>query len=190
MSDRQHLGLAASLKPKRDFLGVSIVGEAPGADEVIKNEPFVGRAGHELSAILTKLGIERDRLHITNTFLARPPDNQVLWFFEPYNGTDDPESVEFYRSRVLRKEWIHSLARLHDELVEIKPKLIITLGATALWALTGEEQIGRFRGKWTQARHLGVPLLPTWHPAALLYDRAKKGEFELDIAQAFAKAQG
>jgi DNA polymerase len=127
------------------------VGEGPGAQEDRLGKAFVGRAGQLLDKILAAVDLTRQEVYITNTVLCRPPGNRTPKVNEirtcaPYlNG--------------------------HIELIE--PRILVALGSTAARALISPRaRITRLRGTWHEYRD--IPLLPTFHPAALLRDPSKK----------------
>ncbi len=129
-----------------------LVGEAPGRDEDLAGEPFVGRAGELLTRILAAVGLSRDQVFITNTVMCRPPHNRP------------PEADEQLACRPF----------LEAKLRAIGPRMVVLLGAVATKALLDDPtaSITRLRG----TRHLvqGRYYYPTFHPAALLRDPAKK----------------
>jgi DNA polymerase len=134
-----------------------IVGEAPGAEEDAKGEPFVGQAGKLLDAMLAAIGLKRgENVYIANVLKSRPPNNR----------NPQPEEVKA------------CMPYLERQIQLIQPKLILALGRFAAQTLLNtEETIGRLRGKVHQ--HQGVPLIVTYHPAYLLRtptDKAKAWE--------------
>jgi uracil-DNA glycosylase family 4 len=124
---------------------IMFVGEAPGRDEDLKGEPFVGRAGKLLDKILEAMGLTRQDVYIANILKCRPPDNR------------DPQPDEMNTCMPYLKEQI----RL------IKPKFICALGRIAAHGLLDTTApLGKLRGQWH--RFEGIPLIVTYHPAALL----------------------
>ncbi len=132
------------------------IGEGPGADEDAKGEPFVGRAGQLLDKILAAIQLDRTQIYIANIVKCRPPENRV------------PAPTEMETCFPYLKEQIRI----------IKPKLLCALGKTAAQALIGEvPALGKVRGRWHDFE--GIPVIVTYHPAALLRDPAyKKGTWE------------
>jgi uracil-DNA glycosylase family 4 len=133
------------------------VGEAPGADEDARGEPFVGQAGRLLDNMLAALGMARGRnVYIANVLKCRPPNNR----------TPDPAEAEACRPYLERQ-----VALLH-------PKLIVALGKSAASLLLGTDAtIASLRGR--VHRYRGAPLIVTYHPAYLLRnlpDKAKAWE--------------
>jgi uracil-DNA glycosylase family 4 len=134
--------------PQADWM---IIGEAPGAEEDRRGEPFVGRAGKLLDEMLRAVGQSRDRVFIANILKCRPPNNR------------DPKPEESAACR--------SYLQRQIELVE--PKIILAVGRIAAQLLLEtNEPVGRLRG----SRHqLGdTPLVVTYHPAYLLRSPSQK----------------
>ena len=137
------------------------VGEAPGQDEDLRGEPFVGRAGQLLTEIIVKgMKIRREDVYIANIIKCRPPNNR------------DPEPDEIAACEPFLKH----------QLELIKPKAIVTLGKFAAQCLLKTRTpISRLRGEWAQ--YQGIPLMPTFHPAYLLRNPADKRLVWRDIQQ-------
>jgi len=121
------------------------VGEAPGADEDAKGEPFVGRAGQLLNAMLFAIGLKREDVYIANVLKCRPPGNR-----DP-----QPNEVEQCEPYLLR------------QIELIRPRLIVALGRHAAHSLLKTElPLARLRGQ--RLDYHGTPLIVTYHPAYLL----------------------
>jgi len=134
--------------PQADWM---IIGEAPGAEEDRRGEPFVGRAGKLLDEMLRAVGQGRDRVFIANILKCRPPNNR------------DPKPEESAACR----------AYLQRQIELIQPKIILAVGRIAAHLLLEtDEPVGRLRG----SRHqLGdTPLVVTYHPAYLLRSPSQK----------------
>ncbi|OGU19476.1 MAG: uracil-DNA glycosylase [Gemmatimonadetes bacterium RIFCSPLOWO2_12_FULL_68_9] len=122
-----------------------VVGEGPGATEDETGRPFVGRAGQLLTEILAAIEFPRERVFICNVVKCRPPDNR-----KPQQDEIDACVPYLYRQLDL-----------------IRPKVILAMGNTAAETLLNTRQsLGSLRGRVHQFR--GVPLIATYHPAALL----------------------
>jgi len=131
------------------------VGEAPGADEDERGEPFVGRAGELLTKIIQATGRTRDDFYIANILKCRPdtPGQSA--------GNRKPTPDEM----AVCSPW------LHEQIDLIRPRVIVALGATAVEGLLGKTVgITKLRGQWQTYR--GIPLMPTYHPAYLLRNQA------------------
>lgn len=145
---------------------IMMIGEGPGADEDKQGEPFVGKAGQLMNKALTGLGIKREELYIANIVKCRPPSNRVP-------EQDEAEACLNY---------------LRNQVVLVKPKIIVLLGSTALKNILGKEySITAMRGKWIEQK--GIYYMPTWHPAALLRDENKKIEFWNDLKEVRKKEE-
>ncbi len=139
---------------------VMLIGEGPGADEDREGIPFVGKAGQLMNKALAGLGINREELYIANIVKCRPPSNRV------------PE----------QDEATACLDYLRNQVLLVKPKIIVLLGSTALKNILGKEySITAARGKWIEKKD--IMYMPTWHPAALLRDENKKIEFWNDLKE-------
>jgi DNA polymerase len=134
------------------------VGEAPGADEDEQGVPFVGRAGKLLTQIIEAIGYKREDVFIGNINRCRPPGNRA------------PEPAEAAVCKPF----------LFREIAVVKPRVIVVLGATAAQNLLETKvPIGKLRGQFHE--HLGVKVMPTFHPAYLLRDPHKKREVWEDM---------
>lgn len=143
---------------------IMFIGEGPGADEDIQGLPFVGKAGKLMNMAFEGLGIKREEVYIANIVKCRPPQNRVP---EP----DEAESCLNY---------------LRNQVILVKPRIIVLLGSTALKNILGKElSITASRGKWIEKK--GIYYMPTWHPAALLRDENKKIEFWRDLKSVVEK---
>ncbi len=141
------------------------VGEAPGRDEDLRGEPFVGRAGQLLTEIIVKgMKLQREDVYIANIIKCRPPQNR------------NPEADEIAACEPF----------LIRQLALIKPKAIVALGTFAAQALLKTRTpITRLRGTW--ADYQGIPLMPTFHPAYLLRNPGDKRLVWQDIQQVMAR---
>lgn len=136
------------------------IGEGPGADEDKQGIPFVGKAGQLMNNAFQALEINREDVYIANIVKCRPPSNRV------------PEDDEAQTC----------LNYLRNQIILIKPKIIVLLGSTALKNILGKEYgITAVRGNWMEKN--GIKYMPTWHPAALLRDENKKIEFWQDLKE-------
>lgn len=175
---------------------IAIVGEAPGKDEVPANCPFVGRAGRLLDSILVDADINRSLCYVTNVFLLRPPNNKVSHFFASrmqakIKNEVIVEDLPPYNGQYLKEEYLSELERLSLEMEELKPKVSIILGATALWAFTGEKGITTKRGQLYDSSLVnGMKVLPTYHPSYILRNRHETDQVIKDCKYAKSIAEG
>lgn len=144
-----------------------LVGEAPGGQEEAQGRPFVGRAGQNLNVFLEILGLKRQNIYITNTVKIRPTAPGK-------NGKE--------KNRPPRQAEIDVFSPwLIDEIRQVRPRLLVTLGNTPLKAVMGKEAlIGRVHGE-TLTAPIGFPLFPLYHPAAIIYDRSLRAVYEQDL---------
>ncbi|MEJ0087624.1 MAG: uracil-DNA glycosylase [Pseudomonadota bacterium] len=124
-----------------------VIGEAPGAEEDRQGEPFVGRAGQLLNAMLLAIGLPRDTVFIANVLKCRPPGNR------------DPKPEEVSRC----------LPYLSAQIALLKPKVILAVGRIAAQNLLATDApLSRLRGKLHTFGEANTPLVITYHPAYLL----------------------
>lgn len=132
---------------------IVFVGEAPGGEEDMKGLPFVGRAGQLLNKMIDSIGFKREEVYICNTVKCRPPGNR-----EPLPS--EKAACEHF---------------LVEQLEILHPDILVALGAHAANFLCGANtSIGNLRGRWHS--YHGIPLLATFHPAALFYNAGNKPE--------------
>ena len=138
------------------------IGEAPGETEDQLGRPFVGKSGQYLRGIIEGLGGNIADCYITNIVKCRPPNNRL------------PEY----------KEIVACWPKWQEEVKIIKPRLIVTLGVTAMRELlNGIVGLGTLRGQ-IYSSALGSKVMPTWHPSYILRYRPKAEEFKKDIRKA------
>jgi uracil-DNA glycosylase len=134
------------------------IGEAPGADEDLQGEPFVGRAGQLLNNMIKAMGLEREQVYIANIIKCRPPGNR----------TPERDECETCSPFLMR------------QIEVIKPKAIVALGAVAAKTLLAmNAPMSELRGRWYDFR--GTKLAVTYHPAFLLRDPRQKKEAWKDL---------
>lgn len=128
-----------------DSPDIMFIGEAPGADEDLQGQAFVGAAGQFLTKMIQAMGYTRDDVFIANICKCRPPNNR----------TPLPEEMQT------------CLPFLREQIRVIRPKTIVLLGGTAIKGLL-DTQVGvtRMQGQWT--KYEGIPVMPTFHPAYIL----------------------
>ena len=137
-----------------------IIGEAPGAEEDRQGEPFVGRAGQLLNAMLAAIGLARETVYITNILKCRPPRNR------------DPAGEE-----------ISACADYLSRQIELlRPSIILASGRIAAQSLLATTRpIGRLRGELHRHAPSGLPLIATYHPAYLLRSPSEKAKVWQDL---------
>ena len=143
---------------------IMFIGEGPGADEDTQGIPFVGKAGQLMNKAFDAVGIEREEVYIANIVKCSPPNNR------------DPEPDEV----------LSCINYLRNQVMIVKPKIIVLLGRISLQNILGKEyKITASRGKWVEKK--GILYMPTWHPAALLRDETKKIDFIRDLKEVVNK---
>jgi len=131
------------------------VGEAPGEEEDLKGEPFVGRAGQLLTKMIAAMGLSREQVYIANIVKCRP---------------DMPVGASGNR-KPTKQEMETCVPYLRAQIDVIKPMAMVALGATAVEGLVGPVgTIGSLRGKFLEYR--STPLMPTYHPSYLLRNQS------------------
>lgn len=168
---------------------VAIVGDIPRQQEELTGIPFIGSSGQELDAMLNEAGLARSDCFITNTFFTRPPENKLEKFcvsakelkaLGGYGSNWDLGPIQ--PSKYLHPEFLPEIERLRAELAAVRPNIIIALGTTALWALTGRGSLRPVRGT-IQSTQWGK-LLPTFHPAGLFTDWSSRPIAIADLIKA------
>ncbi|MGH9256609.1 MAG: uracil-DNA glycosylase [Vicinamibacterales bacterium] len=143
------------------------VGEAPGADEDLQGEPFVGRAGQLLTRIIEAIGLRRDDVYIANVIKCRPPGNR------------NPEPDEVAQCEPF----------LFRQIDTIRPKVIVALGKFAAQSLLRTtEPITKLRGR--EYKYRDAILIPTYHPAYLLRTPSAKRDVWEDMKRVRAILTG
>ena len=138
-----------------------IIGEAPGAEEDRRGEPFVGRAGKLLDEMLRSLGQSRDSVFIANILKCRPPNNR------------DPKADETAACR----------GYLERQIELVQPRIILAVGRVAAQTLlSSSDPVGRMRGRRHEIN--GIPLVVTYHPAYLLRSPSQKKKSWKDLCLA------
>ncbi len=149
---------------------VMIVGEAPGAEEEMRGEPFVGTSGLELTKMLHEAGINRSECFITNVCRERPLGNDINQFIAQTKKERTQEHTQL-RDKYVKRPIVEGVALLRKEIAMVQPGIIIPLGNVPLWATTGLWGITKWRGSMLDSdlpEGKGIHVIPTYHPAAIL----------------------
>ncbi len=161
----------------REGCDVMFVGEGPGAEEDATGRPFVGAAGRLLDRMIAAMGMAREDCYIANVVKCRPP----------FNATPRPDEVAA------------CLPYLQRQVALVRPRVLVALGRSAAVALTGrQEAVTRLRGEWfsyrvgdlsrSEARTPGdIPVIVTYHPAALLRNPDWKPQAWHDLKRVMAR---
>lgn len=165
--------------PSRDYVFGSgnydckmmLIGEAPGKDEIIQGKPFVGSAGKILTNLLSSISVDRHDVYITNAMkyrLSEPGKRPDTLRNRPATQTEIADNAPF----------------LKDEIIIIKPKIIVTLGNVPLTCILGKNaKIGYCHGEATCVILANTPqmIYPLYHPASLIYNRSLESVYDNDI---------
>ena len=171
IGDCQRCGLGASRTKLAYGVGnpnarLVLVGDAPGREEDLQGEPFVGEAGQLLDRILQAMGMHRNDVYLCNVLKCRPPNNR------------DPQPEEGATCE----------AFLVRQIAAIRPQVIIALGRFAVHSLLKTNApISKLRGEWQS--YQGIPLMPTYHPAYLLSNPEGKRDVWDDMKQVLRRLQ-
>lgn len=137
-----------------------LIGEAPGQEEDLKGEPFVGRAGQLLDRMLAAVGLQRDQVYIANVVKCRPPGNR----------NPNPDEAAACRAYLLR------------QIELVRPRLLVSLGGvSAMNLLDTTESVGKLRGRVHRFGPDETPLLVTYHPSYHLRSPGEKAKGWQDL---------
>lgn len=141
---------------------IVLIAEAPGKNEDEQGVPLIGRAGKFLDSVVSSLGKDTNDLYLCNVLKCRPPNNR-----KPTSS--EMKSCETFLLR---------------QLEIVKPLAIVTMGTTATEGILGTgSTISNRRGKWES--YVGIATMPTYHPAACLYNPLWKADFVADLKSVF-----
>lgn len=152
-----------------------LVGEAPGEQETLQGKPFVGKAGKNLTAFLTAIGLTRDVLYTGNVVKFRP--SRISAANRLVNRAPTREEIALFVPWLLR------------EVAAVRPQALVTLGNVALGAFVGRGAvIGNHHGRWQTVTlrppgqpDFALPLFALYHPASVLYNRALTAVYQADL---------
>ena len=144
---------------------VVFIGEAPGKNEDLHGEPFIGTAGKKLNDAVANAGLPRNNVYITNIVKCRPPNNRI------------PNDIE--------KSMCSNY--LENELTIINPKIICLLGNTSFYSILGGKEISKNHGKFISRNDRMY--FVTFHPAAIIYNQKLEKIFKSDIKKLVSKLQ-
>lgn len=152
---------------------IMLVGEAPGREEQMTGEPFTGSSGRVLNQLLSAAGLHRQSCLVTNVARQMPPGNNISIFFEDRNCTIP---------KPMLREWMSMLA---SDITSFRPNIVVALGRTALWALTGNTKISTHRGYLCESNLVpGVKVLPTFHPRYVIENWKDSFTVVMDLRKA------
>jgi len=152
---------------------IMLLGEAPGIEEDRTGKPFVGKAGNTLNTLLSQAGIIRSQCLIANVAREKAPGNDMKHYFVDKGcKIPTPRMLEY-------------IATLKKEIETYRPNVVVAMGNTALWALTGRKGIKHARGSVTTSTLVpGQKLVPSYHPQAVGYDWSLATTVVMDLKKA------
>src|SRR6202000_3199674 len=143
---------------------IMIVGEFPHEGDLRKGLPFIGGAGFELTKMLSEAGINREHCYLTMVTRERVPASNILYLTVDKKKDIGPQH-SLYRGRWCTQQLIDGVTSLREEILRVKPNIVITLGNLALWALTGEWSANAWRSSVMESTLVaGVKVVPTLSP--------------------------
>lgn len=158
---------------------IMFVGEAPGAEEEIQGEPFVGPAGQLLTRMIQGMGLQRSEVYIGNIMNWRP------------EMAVDADGVQYGNRPPTAEEMAYCLPFLRAQIDIVAPEFLVALGSTAAQGLLGSgtfKALGEVRGRWKEFQ--GRPLMITYHPSYILRNQSNKSKRLIweDLLQVMEKA--
>src|SRR6202522_1904592 len=165
---------------------IMLVGEAPGYEEEQKGLPFQGASGQELNRMLGEAGITRNECFITNVCRVRPANNDLSHFIAKAKKDVTDKHVSL-KGRMVLPPVAQGVDLLREEISLVKPNIIVALGATPLWALTGPVRpITKWRGSmlYSDSDMGTTKVIPTLHPAYVLRDWSSRAVAVNDLRRA------
>jgi uracil-DNA glycosylase family 4 len=158
---------------------IAFIGEAPGEHEVRLGRPFMGNAGQLLNGLLQTVGIDRSKCYITNVVKERPPKNDISKFIT-FNSRGEAQPTF---------EYSHYEEQLLEELRQCSANVLVPLGNTALYALTRQRGITKYRGSILESPVLGGrKVIPTIHPSEALRDFTTRYLIAFDLRRVVREA--
>ena len=151
-----------------------LIGEAPGEQEALQGQPFVGKAGKNLEGFLEVLGLRRSEIYVTNTVKLRPTKLSAAG--RRVNRPPTREEKELFRPWLMK------------EIALVRPEALVTLGNVALQSFL-RDTVGLLHGQWTRAvvsppekEAFTLPLFPLYHPASIIYNPHLQEDYGRDLA--------
>jgi uracil-DNA glycosylase len=171
---------------------IALCAESWGQQEELTRIPLVGTTGQELNRMLHEAGIDRSHCFCTNTFALRPPDNKIdaLCANKKEVGGKAYTLPAINTGKYIEPRFFPELTRLATELSEVRPNLIIALGAISCWALLQSAKIGSVRGTTSESVLVpGQKVLPTYHPSAVYRNWSLRPIVIADLMKAKREAE-
>lgn len=147
---------------------IMLVGEYPGEQEAYSGVPFSGRSGQDLTSMLHDAGIIRRDCYCTNVLRMRPHHGDIENMYAATKKEAEENFLQQWHGRYPLPELLDGVFDLYTEIDEVRPNLIIAMGDTALWAITGKEGITNWRGSVMSSLPINgrtYKVVPTFNPA-------------------------
>ncbi len=156
---------------------IVIVGESPGRQEVRAGKPFVGPSGQKLEEYCARAGIDLTECYVTNVCKYMPSSKQKDLFFMQKGQPTEP--------------FMEGIIELIEDLLEIKPNVVVAVGKWAMFALTGLSQITKYRGSILESNIItGLKVVPTLHPTYIMHGNwAERVLIIWDLRRALAESK-
>lgn len=171
---------------------IMLVGEAPGEQEVLRGQPFVGASGNLLNEMLHDAGIMRSECFLTNVCRERPPGNEIEQWIPKTKSARTPDMVPL-RDKLVKPTVLTGYELLRREIELVKPNIIVAFGNVSLWALTGKWGIKSWRGSLLSTdgsfSSQSVKVIAAYHPAYILRDWSARAISVQDLRRAKAESE-
>jgi len=164
---------------------ILIVGEAPGRVEETLGHPFAGNSGALLEKVLLEAGLNISLASLANVVRYVPPNGEIASLFAE-TKTNVPANFVEIKGKFVHPIVAEGIRELWNEIEILQPRVILALGAKALWALTGNESIIKWRGSMLTASGYSQPhtVIPTYHPSAVMRNWSWRGIMAQDFRRA------
>ena len=176
--------------PKEPGPSIAFVGEAPDEKEAIAGHPFVGGPGRIFNWFLASAGVKRDSVYVGNSFRSRPPENKIAKFFVK-KAAAKKQGIESNLPPcgdhgLVLPEHEPDVLQLIEDLNKLRPNIIVAMGNTAMWALTGiGKGITEQRGYIMESTTVpGTKVIPTFHPASVMLNWNQAALVGMDFTKA------
>lgn len=182
----------AATSGPRSGVKIALVAEAWGQQEELVKQPLIGTTGQELNRMLKEAGIDRTHCFATNVFALRPTENKIDKLCLDKKGVGGKEYLlpPTNMGKYIEPRFFPELDRLREELLSVKPNLVIGLGAISTWALLQSPKIGSIRGTTTESTLVpGMKVLPTYHPSAVYRNWSLRPIVVADLMKAKKEAE-
>lgn len=171
---------------------IALVAEAFGQQEELTKQPLIGTTGQELNRMLAEAGIDRSHCFATNVFALRPTDNKIdkLCLDKKGVGGKEYKLPPTNMGKYIEPRFFPEIDRLKEELLEVRPNLVIALGAISTWALLQSPKIGSTRGSIAESVLIpGQKVLATYHPSAVYRNWSLRPIVVADLMKAKREAE-